>query len=297
MRKKVLITGTTGFVGRHLVPKLLNEGYEILEITRDISKSKSLFKDTTSKLHLEDFDFKEKIIKFNPEIVIHLASYLTSSDSWLDVEKLVNTNILFLSRILNAVSEVDLKLFVNTGTFAEYCKGDDELLPAYFYAATKTASRSILDYYSNTYDFRQTTIVPYTIYGGKDSQKKIIDIIYDSTISTKPIDLSPGEQVLDFIHIDDVTEFYILIIKSIDILPKKVVFKLGTGIGYNLKQIASFVELISNKKTNINWGGKDYRKSDVMYAVSNLNVINNFIDWEPKISLLDGIRSYIKNKY
>lgn len=297
MNNKILITGSTGFVGRNLVPKLVAEGFEILEITRDISKSRNLFSSTTTKIQSNDTDFKEKIVKFNPNIVIHLASYLTSSDDWEDVKKLIDSNIVFLSKVLDSVSSSNLKLFINTGTFAEYYNGNDELLPAYFYAATKTASRSILDYYSNAYDFKQITIVPYTIYGGKDSQKKIIDIIHDSTLSIKPIDLTPGDQVLDFIHIDDVTDFYALVIKSINKLPEKVVFKLGTGIGYNLKHIASFIEEIKNVKTNINWGGREYRKSDVMYAVSNISVIKSILEWEPKISLKEGIRSYINNKY
>lgn len=297
MNNKILITGSTGFVGRNLVPKLVAEGFEILEITRDISKSTNLFSSTTTKIQSNDTYLKEKIVEFNPNIVIHLASYLTSSDDWEDVKKLIDSNIVFLSKVLDSVSSSNLKLFINTGTFAEYYNGDDELLPAYFYAATKTASRSILDYYSNVYDFKQITIVPYTIYGGKDSQKKIIDIIHDSTLSIKPIDLTPGDQVLDFIHINDVTDFYALVIKSINKLPEKVVFKLGTGIGYNLKQIASFVEEIKNVKTNINWGGREYRKSDVMYAVSNISVIKSILEWEPKISLKEGIRSYINNKY
>ena len=297
MNNKILITGSTGFVGRNLVPKLVAEGFEILEITRDISKSRNLFSSTTTKIQSNDTDFKEKIVKFSPNIVIHLASYLTSSDDWEDVKKLIDSNIVFLSKVLDSVSSSNLKLFINTGTFAEYYNGNDELLPAYFYAATKTASRSILDYYSNAYDFKQITIVPYTIYGGKDSQKKIIDIIHDSTLSIKPIDLTPGDQVLDFIHIDDVTDFYALVIKSINKLPEKVVFKLGTGIGYNLKHIASFIEEIKNVKTNINWGGREYRKSDVMYAVSNISVIKSILEWEPKISLKEGIRSYINNKY
>jgi nucleoside-diphosphate-sugar epimerase len=297
MNNKILITGSTGFVGRNLVPKLVAEGFEILEITRDISKSTNLFSSTTTKIQSNDPDFKEKIVEFNPNIVIHLASYLTSSDEWEDVKKLIDSNIVFLSKVLDSVSSSNLKLFINTGTFAEYYNGDDELLPAYFYAATKTASRSILDYYSNAYDFKQITIVPYTIYGGKDSQKKIIDIIHDSTLSIKPIDLTPGDQVLDFIHIDDVTDFYALVIKSINKLPEKVVFKLGTGIGYNLKHIASFIEEIKNVKTNINWGGREYRKSDVMYAVSNISVIKSILEWEPKISLKEGLRSYINNKY
>jgi nucleoside-diphosphate-sugar epimerase len=293
---KILITGSTGFVGKNLVPKLLDEGYEILEITRDISKSIHLYKDTTSKLLIDENNLKDKIIAFKPEIVIHLASYLTSSDNFTDIEKLVNTNILFLSNVLDAVSNVDLKLFVNTGTFAEYFKGDDELLPAYFYAATKTASRAIVDYYANAYNFKQSTIVPYTIYGGNDSQKKIIDIIYDSTLNEKPIDLSPGEQVLDFIHIDDVVDFYTTVVNNVNKLPNKTIFKLGTGVGHNLKQVASYIEKITNKQANINWGSKDYRNSDVMYAVANIETSQKYFNWIPKVSLEKGLKKYIDKK-
>jgi nucleoside-diphosphate-sugar epimerase len=296
MKEKILVTGSTGFVGKHLIPKLINEGYEILEITRNISKSKNLFGDTTSKLLFDDSNFKEKINEFKPTIVIHLASYLTSSDNWIDIEKLVNTNILFLSKILDAVSNVDLKLFVNTGTFAEYFKGDNELLPSYFYAATKTASRAIVDYYANAYNYKQATIVPYTIYGGNDSQKKIIDIIYDSTLSEKPLDLSPGEQVLDFIHIDDVTNFYVAVINNVNRLPYKTNFKLGTGIGHTLKQVATYIEEITNSKANINWGGRDYRNSDVMFAVANLENINSILVWVPKVLLKEGIKKSILKK-
>ena len=119
------------------------------------------------------YNDKEKIIEFKPEIVIHLASYLSASDQFVDILKLIDANLLFLSKLLNAVSEIHLDLFINTGSFSEYRNGDEELIPAYFYAATKTASRSIVDYYSNNYGFKQTTIIPYTIYGGNDSQKKL----------------------------------------------------------------------------------------------------------------------------
>ena len=157
MGKKILVTGSTGFVGRHLVPDILNGGHSVLELTRSISKSYELFGNKTLKIDINDSLFKEKIIEYKPEIVIHLAS--------------------FLSKLLNAVSETQLDFFINTGTFSEYKNGDEELIPAYFYAATKTASRSIIDYYSNTYCFKQATVIPYTIYGGNDSQKKIIDLI------------------------------------------------------------------------------------------------------------------------
>jgi nucleoside-diphosphate-sugar epimerase len=219
-----------------------------------------------------------------------LASYLTESDQLNDIEKLIDVNILFLSKVLNAVRKTELKLFINTGTFAEYHKGDDELLPAYFYAATKTASRAIVDYYANAYNFKQITIVPFTIYGGNDSQKKIIDIIFDSINSEIPLDLSPGDQVLDFIHVDDVTDFYILLLNNEEVIRSKSIYKIGTGKGHNLKQVADLIEVITKQKTNINWGGKSYRKSDIMFAVADIKFQKNEFYWGPKITLIEGIK-------
>ncbi|MDP2420242.1 NAD(P)-dependent oxidoreductase [Sediminibacterium sp.] len=296
MLKKILVTGSTGFVGRHLIPKLVKSNYEILEITRSISNSTKLFGVTTLKVEVDDVLLKEKINHFKPDIVVHLASYLTSSDLWDDVEELIKTNILYLAKILNAISETGLKLFINTGTFAEYYYGDDVLEPAYFYAATKTASRSLVDYYSKAFNFKQATVVPYTIYGENDTQKKIIDIILDSTVINSPIDLTPGNQVLDFIHIDDVIDFYLLLIQFENRLEKKSNFKLGTGSGHSIKQVAQIIENISGRNTNINWGGKPYRKTDVMYAIADIDLQKKMFNWEPKITLNEGIRKLIKAK-
>lgn len=294
----VIITGSTGFVGRHLVTKLIFEKCQILELTRSIDVSTQLYGDNTKKFLIDDD--QEALVKtieeFKPDIIIHLASFLTSSDDYNSLNKLLDSNISFFCRLLDAIKNVDLKLFVNTGTFAEYFKGDNDFDPAYLYAATKTASRSFLDYYSKVYNFKQTTVVPYTIYGGNDTQKKIIDIIYDSIKSKTPIDLSPGEQVLDFIHVDDVTDFYILLIKNFNKLPQKTNFQLGTGVGHTLKQVAQIVENMSSYKTNLNWGGKEYRPSDVMYAVADIVPLNELLGYKIRYSLEKGINDYVKIK-
>lgn len=296
MKGKILITGSTGFVGRNLVPKLINEGYELLEITRDISKSTSLFHNNTVKVLADDVNFKEKVIQFQPEVVIHLASYLTPSDNYEDIEKLISTNILFFSKILDAISNVELKLFVNTGTFAEYLNGDNKLIPAYFYAATKTASRSIIEYYSRAYKFNYTHVVPYTIYGGVDVKKKILDLLIQSVDAEKAIDLSPGNQVLDFIHINDVVEFYISLVNQKDYIKNASIIKLGTGKGYSLKEVAGLIETITLKKTKINWGGKSYRDTDVMLAVANTATLRTIINWQPKISLKEYLAELLSKK-
>ena len=295
---EILITGSTGYVGRHLVPKLIGKGHEVLEITRNISKSNQLYGDKTKKYQISDDQekFTKEVTQFKPEVVIHLAAYLSANDDYATLQKLLNSNIEFLCRLLDTLKSTELKLFINTGTFAEYYKGDKVLDPAYLYAATKTASRSFLDYYSKVYYFKQATVVPYTIYGGKDSQKKIIDIIYESIESKELIDLSPGEQVLDFIHVDDVADFYVQLVEQHQILPQKSNFQLGTGKGHSLKQVAALIEEVSGKKTNINWGGKPYRPSDVMFAVADESIKKLELMWDISYSLEKGIIDYLINR-
>lgn len=295
---RIIITGSTGFVGRHLIPVLIKEKHQILELTRNIDKSIQLFGELTNKYQVSDEQeaLKNAIEEFNPEIVIHLAAFLTSSDDYKSMKNLIDSNITYLCRVLDALKGTKIKLFINTGTFAEYYKGDGVFDPAYLYSATKTASRSILDYYSKVYQFKQVTVVPYTIYGGKDTQKKIIDLIFDSISSAIPLAMSPGEQVLDFIHIDDVTEFYVTLLENEEVLINKSNFQLGTGIGHTLKEVSVIIEEVTNRKTNIHWGEKPYRPSDVMYAVANTNYTIGKSNWKPSIDLEMGVSIYLNNK-
>ena len=291
--KKIIITGSTGFIGRNLVPKLISQGYVVLEITRDIEKSNQLFGEETEKIQIDDLDFKEKIINFNPDIVVHLAAYLTASDEWSEIVKLIDSNIIFLSKVLNAIAETSLKLFINTGTFAEYYLGDGQYVPAYFYSATKTASRALLNYYSNAYDFKHVTVVPYTIYGSIDSQKKILDLMIDSLDSQTPLEMSPGDQLLDFIYIIDVVDFYSVLISSNESILNGTNYLLGTGKGLTLKDISKILESLTKKKCNIIWGAKPYRKSDVMHAVAqNTELIN--LGWSVKTSIEKGLKYLLK---
>ncbi|MFA7097688.1 MAG: NAD(P)-dependent oxidoreductase [Gammaproteobacteria bacterium] len=295
---RILVTGATGFVGSHLVPRLINDGATILEITIDPVRSAELYGDSISRFVYEDNinDLNSIVGQFNPEIVIHLASYLTSADDTDSMKKLIQSNVLFLCVVLDALKQTSLKLFVNVGSFAEYYRGDGVLSPAYLYTATKTASRAFVDYYSEVYGFNYVTVVPYTIYGGKDSQKKIIDVLYDSLYSRDPVSLSGGDQILDFIHVNDLVDFFMTIVDNIEVVVNKSVFHVGSGVGHSLKQIAHIIESITNKKTCVLWGGIPYRPRDVMYAVANIAEQYHQFRWRPKISIEEGIRIYVQKK-
>jgi nucleoside-diphosphate-sugar epimerase len=295
----MIITGSTGFVGRNLLPKLIQANHEIFEITINPDISKELYGDNTRQFYFINDnlnDLKNELNNFKPEALIHLASYLTSSDDTKDMRKLINSNIIFLCHVLDAVKESGLKWFINTGSFAEYYKGDGVLDPAYLYSATKTASRIFVDYYSKAYKYNYITIVPYTIYGGVDTQEKIIDLIFNSLESEKSVTLTAGNQVLDFIHIEDVVDFYITCLLNLHKIPNRTSFQLGTGTGHTLREITAIMEMSTNRSSNIAWGSKSYRPRDVMYAVDNISKQNYLFDWKPKIQIEDGIKKYLAER-
>lgn len=299
---RILITGASGFVGKNLIPKMVNSNLKnnkIALLSRDNQKTIEIFEgfNEIEYIDLTENDYKTKIKIFNPEIVLHMASYLTSKDDEESIKRILSANIDFGTNLLDALNETDIKYFINIGTFAEYFYNDGNLQSAYLYSATKTAFRSILEYYSKKICFKIINVVPYTIYGGKDSQKKVIDFVISSLAQDHKVAMSGGEQRLDFIHMDDVIKFFIVLIERIEtIKEKKIEFHLGTGIGTSIYEMAKIVEKVFNEKANIEWGALPYRKMDIMQAIAHTSKNNELLAWKSKISLVDGIRRMKKGK-
>lgn len=290
---KILITGATGFVGQHLIPKLDKYNYKL--IVRNIS---AVYTNETQILcDIDNLEaFRKSIKEYNPDVVIHLASFLTSADDITNIKNIIDSNILFTSILLESLKNTDVKMFINTGSFAEYYDDKTKPNPAYFYSASKLAVRPIIEYFKNIIGFKSINIIPYTIYGGKSKSKKVIDFIIDSIKSEIPIDMTSGKQVLDFIHVDDIVDFYVHCLKNIELLTDDAAYHLGTGIGTSIKQIAYLIENKTAKKANINWGAKEYRPMDIMKAIAPINKLEKELKWKPKVSVEDGINKILREK-
>ena len=297
MAMKIALTGITGFVGMNLMPQLLALGsdYEFLTLNIDVDEAESKYPRTqyTNFRHVHTTDM-EALIAFNPDMVLHLATITTAANNTEIIHPMIAANIEFGVLLLDALQKCDnFKLFVNTGSFAEYRFGPDHFDSAYLYTATKTAFRAFVAYYAGLgKGFKYITAVPYSVYGGTMTVKRLFDYMAESLDAPIPVDMTKGEQVLDFIHVDDVAGFFAYTVAHVDeflaLEQNGAEFHLGTGVGTSIREVAALMEEISGKKCNINWGGREYRERDIMRAVAPVE--KNQCGWKAEISLKEGIK-------
>ena len=296
---KILITGATGYVGQNFITELIATypDIEILTINLLTQEAETLFPYSQCK-HIA-IDEMEQIPAFNPEIVYHLATLSTSRADLDIIHPMVEANIEFGIKLLHYITLCsDFKLFVNIGSFAEYNQGPRKISNSYLYSATKSAFRHFVEYYANLANFKCIHLVPYTLYGGKDTAKKIIDYIRESFNAPEPVKMSKGEQILDFTHVKDLVSFFLHILKNQELflqLQNGEEFHVGTGKGTSVRELAAMMENIFQQKCNADWGGLPYRPLDTMYAVAPIAKNIKLINWIAKISLEEGIEIYKKN--
>ncbi len=297
---KILITGSTGFVGQNFIPYLFRNfpDAKVITINRDVAKASLLYQyNNITHLSINEIN---KIKQFNPELVFHFAALSTSRNDSDIIHPLIAANIEFGVLLLDILRYCNnLTLFVNIGSFAEYRLGPKKIDDSYLYTASKSAFKIFLEYYSKLCSFKFIHLVPYTIYGGKDTAKKLINYIIDSLDAKEPIKMTAGEQILDFIHVNDIVNFFLFLVENFNTFSQVSngeEFHLGTGKGTQVRELALLVESIYKKKCNVEWGGLPYRDRDTMYAVAPIANNLELLGWRTQIDLKKGIEMMIENK-
>jgi len=291
---KVFVTGATGFIGKHLVNKLISEGIDVTinlygEEVSPFEKGVGTYRIYENQAS-NDIDFLKRE-KFDG--VIHLASLYLKDHSPNDVVNLMNSNIRFASYILECASRADIKWFINTGTFWQNYK-DQEYSPVNLYAATKQAFEAIAQYYIETQQIKFTTIRLSDTYGPGDTRPKIFNLWEKIRLTGENLDMSPGEQIFDISFIDDIAEAYSLLANHLQNNDPRVkcgdVFAVKARNRYSLIELAAVFEKVTACQLKINWGKRDYREREVMIPWENGKVVP---EWNPKTSINDGIKKLI----
>jgi CDP-paratose synthetase len=288
---KVFVTGATGFIGKNLVNKLIELNFEI---TVNLHSDKpSPFSDEVKTYRLNEMDIQSDIDFFKKSKfsgIIHLASlYLTAHQPEEAIE-LVNSNIRFSTHMLECAAQAGINWFINTGTFWQNYE-NASYSPVNLYAASKQAFECIAQYYIETNKINFCTLRLSDTYGPNDSRPKIFNLFDKIAKSGETLEMSPGDQVLDISFIDDVINAFILLAQYLEtkkpIQENGAVYAVKAEKCYTLKELVAVYEGVTDKKLNINFGGRPYREREVMIPWQNGKVVPG---WKPYVSLEAGLQ-------
>lgn len=296
---KLLITGATGFVGKTLVPYLVQHHVaDLCLLIRSQEKVDRLFHDLPlTTISSMDDDWREKIISYNPDVVLHMATLFTGKCDKENAIGVINSNVMLTTLLLEALMHTDCQHFINIGTFSEYLYKEGEFFANNLYSASKTAVRPIIQFYQTQSKWKWENVIVYSPYGRHNEQKKVMDYLYDALDSLEPQKFSEGKQVLDFIHVDDMAVFFANLVSKLGCVQDNYVqLYLGTGEGHSLREVAATMEKVSGKKINALWGGYPYRPFDTMLAVAPIEKNPAWLDWKSAISLEYGIKIYFEDQ-
>ncbi len=290
-----LITGATGFVGSHLAKRLVRDGWELHVIVRSRSNL-DILSEVKEKVNIHLYDETMEVIlrilaEAKPTIVFHLASLFIAEHKSHDVDALIKSNILFGTQLVEAMVKNDVYKLINTTTFWQNYN-NEHYNPVNLYAATKQAFEDILKYYVESTPLKVINLKLFDTYGPNDPRPKLFKLIEEAVREQKSLAMSPGEQLIDLVYIDDVVDAFIVAMEML--LSGKVTksdhYMVSSGNPIKLKDLLRIYENIIGKKLNIEWGGLPYRKREVMVPYNKGKIL---FGWRPKVDIEKGIRKML----
>jgi nucleoside-diphosphate-sugar epimerase len=268
--KKILVTGATGFVGRNLVRELVRRGAQVTCMVRKSSAPAGVHSLSGANVLVHDGTTQGAISLLQhcqPQLVFHLASMNLADHRPHDVQPLLESNILFGTQILEAMKVAGVRNIINTGTYWQHYDGEG-YNPVCLYAACKQAFQDIARFYEEALDFRVITLTLFDTYGPDDPRSKLFGILQEAVRRGEEIELSPGEQLLDFVYIDDVVAAYLRAAELIDAQSTQRTFAVRTGTLTSIRQAVFLFEKVWRHQLRIKWGGRRYREREVMRPYS-----------------------------
>ena len=288
---KALITGGTGFVGSNLVRKLVADGWDIHIVVRPDSKLDTLA-DVAERItvHRHDGSIEGMLGIFaeaKPGVVFHLASLFLSEHTSADISRLVGSNVLFGTQLLEAMAAHGVTKIVNTGTSWQHYE-NKKYSPVNLYAATKQAFEDILQYYVEAKGLQAITLKLFDTYGPNDPRPKLFHLLEKIAREGTSLAMSPGEQMIDLVHIDDVVQAFLMAAERLMAGESQGHEQYGVSSGkpMKLRDIVGTYSTVTGCKLAINWGGRPYRNREVLETCGNLKALPK---WSPLICLERGI--------
>lgn len=297
--KNILVTGGNGFIGSHIVDRLINDGHNVIVIDNQSSDAsdKHYYNEKASYYNEDITDYnKIKSLFKNIDIVFHLAAEARIQPTLKDPILAAKTNMLGTCTILQCAREAGVKRVIYSSTSSAYGlknisplkeeMPNDCLNP---YSVTKTGGEELCKMFTDLFGLETVTFRYFNVYGDRQPLKgqyaPVIGIFLRQTRANESMTIvGDGEQRRDFTHVNDIVEANI---RASDLTNKEVIgetINVGTGVNYSVNQIA---DMIGGNTVNI-----EARPGESRVTAACTDKIEKLLKFKPS----DNLRQYIENE-
>ena len=288
---KCLVTGGAGFIGSHVVSKLLHNNHEVVVIDNESAEANEAFNwyDETDNhtVDIRDMDACRPLFE-GVEYVFHLAAHSRIQIAMKNPMECLETNYIGTYNMLECARQVGARRFINSSTSSSYGLVNHPPLEETMqtdclnhYSASKVGAESLCQMYNNLYGLRTITLRYFNVYGPRQPLKgqyaPVIGLFEEQAKRGEPLTIvGDGEQRRDFTHVYDVAQANI---NAMLTNYSGITINIGTGNNHSVNEIAAF---ISDDTVHI-----PERPGEARETLADIKRANTLLDWEPKITLED----------
>ena len=303
MKSKILVTGGSGFIGSHLVNKLVNGGYEVAITTKydSIYENIRLF-NVWKNIKVIECDLRhsnsiEKINKFKPKVIFHLAAYNDVKGSFSNYNEALESNIIGTANLLENLKNYSQFIYISTSEV--YGHQNNKFLfeenmkvhPISPYSIGKYSGELYAQMHMKHLQKPIKILRPFNVFGETQSEKAVIPELIKKFIRNQTVKITKGKQTREFNYVGNTVNFLIEAMKN-----KKFFYdivNISDGNEISIKLLAKKIQKLTASKSQLIIGGLPERKTEIHRMKASTVKMKNFIGSKKLFTFDEGLKKTI----
>jgi len=306
---RVVVTGGAGFIGHHIVAKLVGRGHEVAVIdnlSRPSPGGLAILKQLNVdllKVDITDYAaMLEALNRLRPDAVVHSAALIDVAESVEKPHTYMHVNAEGTAAVTRAAISAGVEKVIYLSSAAVYgvpkylpINEEHPTKPISPYGASKLAGELVLESFMESLGKPKYVILRlFNVYGPGQNPSSpysgvITKFIHAVTSGKEIVIYGDGEQSRDFIHVEDVVE---AVIKALTATEACVTLNIGTGMRTTINELAKLVMSVAGREVPVRHAPP--RKGDIRHSVASVERARKVLGWEPRIGLVEGLRTLLK---